>query len=1697
MDSAYFTELIQSQIIDKDVSDANAPFSYLEWKGRSPSLIEKNSQNQYNFYVLNWFSSHKHKPISKKFILRQKYLYLLDQLQLFFSDEEKNIWYRKVNLADEKELLLAIPYFAKKLKEISLYYLELRNKIKNTKVKYNTTGSVAGIEQEIYTYVLENFALSGKNTENSSIVWKNIPTFADLQKTLSVEIEELYDDKQYFDISQTQPLTEYFDFLHEATANFLATKGIVLSSADWLFDSFDVSADLDSFSNLFTNLTGALFEATEPSLYVDFIQKFIGENKYIISFVPEVTSTTSLIVPFSEGNNHFFYPYGATSGVYSSSNKRLPSRDINSLDFSSAIAGYTPSDSDTITVTYGNVTKTAWLRQIDYLDLPKTVETKVKKDSTTSFIFPYPGYGLSGVDLNWTGPSLVYNSEYDFLTKEQKTNVDTAYWSQATPIDSCDAVLLNNTTLVSSGATPDTDPRFADHFYQRNSRYTDITAPQGELQGAWLYKFLKTQLPVSTTSNNTFLWPYQRIDTETTFLDYLEDINFSEACNPIGIQDLVTPMFISDMDINTADRIFKLNKPDDNSSAAAECAWLSGSVTTLTNYTSSVTDGVTKFDQGGNNGYRFVNQDNFSGMFTAGVAVRFIWTGPNSSLDDVFKSVSHKSDCPFVTNFPTVKKFEWEKCTCKQIYHTPFGHAFDTFEEGNYLSDCIAEVTSDFNLLPFDIGSWRDSSGLSLTTSSNFAWYKTESDFTWGNGKWSTNSGAAPFTLMTGKSYVYLRANNKTKQTDLPFYVLNYNYGTNRSVWIEARRSADGEGWESTGRTSTMKLYPGDFVKVERQPQTIYEVLSAVFVENTAANTKSIWSTYDYVPIKCDEITQVNITWPTGAIPFGTMDPQYPPFTFSELSRVEAWAIQRIQDGEIHYYVNPTKGSNYNSPISTILTSPYLSGETLMGVALTGNFGTGTNNLFESVTFIAPTTGTYAIYLTATKVDGTKAYLNSTTIPPITCVGEYSDNSYVSISFSSPSCGFLIQEPLKGWNYNKVKYDTYAFGARPYWAILETDKSSTTRYKGIYAWGYPETYIDEYLPDTSPKLSPISISFNTIIDYNRKGKFFVWKQPINYKEYKNTSQWCEMSANFTQRSNLSSVYSLNEISPTVQISNDCVLSDIQLTNFINGDPVEVFYHAMVPFNLTVDYPVVEQSESATLSSYFISNTPWTNLTNRFNPTIANIPVLDQTYALSETGGYFLPQHLGASQFVNKDYNVFLKTGLLSGTFLTENPSIHIGGRGRTNQDQTTIFDWEENNEWIKESSTTGALAGAVKKSLTKTMQTFIPYQSNTDENTLGLITSQTKFTPWGGAGNNEWIDSAYDTKGFTGIRNVNTWTTAQIIKEDENNVESWTSDIYGNQYGLFKTPDSKTFLDRQEKGGKLWVKNNKQLTNPATIALSSVYDLFKGLTENNSYYELTNQQIQTVNCYYDTLFIKTPSAALFIPIIYNYETETIETTFDNVRWISLNDNVKFEKNWVFPAEKKVIILCTKFIKDPLGKAFYPCLYELDLITKNLSLLIQISPDKYEKFYSKDRLTSSLHFNKGYNAYLISYMGKNEQDKMFVLDYHINNESSTLLTKIVHYKEDSSPIKYPPVVTMPYLTSISVVADTTFNIIVPVLNTPLQYSLLNYKEVVNMTSTSPITSISFQGKVPIGLHNINYKLDNNVDSTLYSLTLHAS
>ena len=226
MESAYLKQIVNNDP-QGSLTDLNSPFSFLEWKQRQPGVSEKDLSYHYNTYVLSWFDKNKEKPISQKFILRQKYLYMLDQLELFFSEDEKNTWYAQVNLADEKELLLAIPYFARKLKDIALYYLNLRKQLKNTKLKYNTVGTNKAIEQELYSYLLTTF--SSNNNELSPTLQTTTPAFSSLQNSLVVEVEELYDDQQYFDISPTKPLSGYFDLFHKPTGDFLATKGIVLS----------------------------------------------------------------------------------------------------------------------------------------------------------------------------------------------------------------------------------------------------------------------------------------------------------------------------------------------------------------------------------------------------------------------------------------------------------------------------------------------------------------------------------------------------------------------------------------------------------------------------------------------------------------------------------------------------------------------------------------------------------------------------------------------------------------------------------------------------------------------------------------------------------------------------------------------------------------------------------------------------------------------------------------------------------------------------------------------------------------------------------------------------------------------------------------------------------------------------------------------------------------------------------------------------------------------------------------------------------------------------------------------------------------------------------------------------------------------------------------------------------------------------
>jgi len=852
---------IEKNLKGNPLDDSNSPYNFLEWKQRMISVNSTDLQYYYNEYIIEWFKRNKDKPVSDAFVLRQKYLFLLDQLQLFFTDQEKHDWYNQILLSNDRELLTSIPYFARRLKDIALYYLKLRKKIKGAKKQFSSIGTATSLEQEIYYHLIETF--STDSTELTPEFGATVPGLSSLQRNLAVQIEELYDDKQYFDL------------MHDATSKFFSTKGLTLSSSHWLFESFKVSPDGD-FTAIFDSLTGRIFETADTELYNSFIQKYIGQSKSTITIPTTESTIQTFDVDVNEGNNFFYYPYGTNKTTFNVERQLVPVA-LSGIDFTQFVAGDrapTAGDSlensDVLYVRYGREMKGAWLRYQPYQDSNEIIKTSIRKDDKTSIVFPFPGYGLSSLDFDWTGFAFETTPEYDFLNRELKAAVNEAYFSATLPTDTCDNLPLNNSSLAENGALAGLYPYESDQIFIRQNRESDTATPLGSPTGAWLYRFLRTSIAVSPNETNVFVWPYGLID-QAASLGIYQYLDFKNVCRPININELSNHAFVASTNFDTADKIYKLDSYTGDETTALECAWLSGN---------EITNGK----------YAFVQQDGFNALFTSEEAVKFVWTGPNTKLSKVFAQIQHKDDCPFITKDLT--EANWTQCSCKQVYHSPFGNPSKRFEDGYNFADCIAKVPRS-GMDTFDFSSWIDSDGNTVFNSVNsFAWFRTNNKTGWGDGSWVSNvSDQEPFELEYGKCYFYKRSENRTAPAEgMPSYIVNFNFGTKNTKWMLAKKEASGDWVQSYDIGSSMIIHAGDFLKIERKPNLVSYSLSSVEVRNESYNEQSLWATYTKIPYFCGEEQSTTISWPIFDDPYKlATHPQSPKISFGDIESIYGW----------------------------------------------------------------------------------------------------------------------------------------------------------------------------------------------------------------------------------------------------------------------------------------------------------------------------------------------------------------------------------------------------------------------------------------------------------------------------------------------------------------------------------------------------------------------------------------------------------------------------------------------------------------------------------------------------------------------------------------------------------------------------------------------------------------------------------------
>ena len=1190
--------------------------------------------------------------------------------------------------------------------------------------------------------------------------------------------------------------------------------------------------------------------------------------------------------------------------------------------------------------------------------------------------------------------------------------------------------------------------------------------------------------------DNVVYWPFEKIYSDFEFPNYFPT-ELANFCTSVPISSFKLPFATATNSLTgKADRIYKIRNYQDSISDAIECCWLSGQDSFYSSYNNITT-----------------KQPGFNLLAEPGQFTRFIWDGSdNISVDRVFTTLKHQPDCPFSTDSDITYR-DHERCDCRMVLFTPFGHPGAKYLDNPFLGDFIFE--DNFKNTPVNLNTAFFSNPNAV-----FCWYQTNSKIGWGDGKWLSNFNNLynRFYLKKGKAYIYYRANVRTNNESLNTFpgmavrvpYPNYENEYNKSLsWMSATQDKDGN-WIQTNQQSSMSLFPGDLLIYSKADTSSYSVSAYLEqTQNVSENRGSIWSNYDYVSIN-NSLIPIAITVPTNIYPdisaLNAKDPykQYINLAPPTLQKVTAWSITNPQG--VRTFI--TDGS------PAITFYPTLTG--LYTIALTALTATTISQIVST-----PINPFLSAFFTSTESIRTSTVYGQViinTIPPITAVSD-KIMAYTLTSVDVPAAGFIINLPLEGWDYNRNIATTNTAagnkGARPYWAIAGLQKNEYTNNKGIESWGQFLRLADDYNIITQPIFSDIIFDIGNYIEYTRNYPVdLIWEQPVSLFYPINQNIWSTINFNTTAISNFASFLRNTQNQLITKGTTDP--SPIVLTNVVDDQPVEMYYNALNAFT----WPITAESQILTTAYSEPSVTlgiqarrPWNNLLNQFNPTVATFPAFEDLYTSTEVGGFFIPQNLGISIYTNKDYTVEFNLSSTAYSNYFEDVKKRVGGRGLSKTDNLTPYKiTEENNIWLKEPILAGPIAGSINKQAFKKHQKFIPYQSGHETNNrlrVGLVTPYSIQTPWTGKENSEWGDLANYPKTFTGEVDVSKWANSQVLKQNELEIDNWVTDIFGNQYGLYKQLDNISPYKRRDVLGEIWVRKNSQYVAPASVALKNVFDTYSNILSSTIYSQLTGTGVKKIDVFFDTLYVETTGLILFEKINYDYDTDTIFSLADEARYLSLPLPVTTSINrelstisytalgyakpgetWFFPKEKIVIISTCSLYNNIL----LPELYSLNTNNQNL---IKIFPIKQEDITLINDL-SSLNLNNiqppllSHNTLKKEYVMVINTDNK-IIELNIKDLPVLELSNIVVYEQKSNEL--PPHIAQDLTITISPESSISYQI--NAINTPVIFVPINLPSWINLSSSGLFTGTASN---ITGIYNAEFYVENSVGPTYYTLSI---
>jgi len=209
----YFDEKIKdvsitsTNPVDNPV-DSGAPLTFNEWLQYNSSLYTNAEEflSRYQSYLNNWYQKKNLSVEEQTISSRDLYTQLISEIVINYSSSEEKRFLKNIDINNNRDLAIAIPFFSTKIKEICLYYSTLRDEVNSANIKFNLRGSDLGLEKLIYNEV-------SKSLENEDLV-DLISTLglslSEVRNNLVVEVGDLYDTySNYLDVSPDKQPSDY------------------------------------------------------------------------------------------------------------------------------------------------------------------------------------------------------------------------------------------------------------------------------------------------------------------------------------------------------------------------------------------------------------------------------------------------------------------------------------------------------------------------------------------------------------------------------------------------------------------------------------------------------------------------------------------------------------------------------------------------------------------------------------------------------------------------------------------------------------------------------------------------------------------------------------------------------------------------------------------------------------------------------------------------------------------------------------------------------------------------------------------------------------------------------------------------------------------------------------------------------------------------------------------------------------------------------------------------------------------------------------------------------------------------------------------------------------------------------------------------------------------------------------------------